>query len=225
MWNTNAGGEASSDYPESPYGAAGGGGGGLGYVNNISVTPGENLILELNANTISGNIYTQITRNSDKTVLLRVERGQDAIRTNPYTDSEGGAGGRVLIGLGGAGGRGGNNFNSIAGAGTGGAGSGAAGTYYGAGGNGGNGAYSGTNIGTTGANNSIGGTGSRYGITGTSGSGASPYGPSGASIIAGAGGYGSAGTSTKGTEQNGVIRIVWGTGREFPNTNISTSSS
>ena len=224
-WYTNAGGETASDYPESPYGGAGGGGGGLGYVNNISVTPGENLILELNANTISGNIYTQITRNSDKTVLLRVERGQDAIRTNLYTDSEGGAGGRVLIGSGGAGGRGGNNFNSIVGAGTGGAGSGAAGTYYGAGGNGGNGAYSGTNIGTTGANNSIGGTGSRYGFAGTSGSGVSAYGPSGAGFIVGAGGYGSGGTYTKGTEQNGVIRIVWGTGRAFPNTNISTSSS
>jgi len=223
LWTTIGGGDDPTG-PASPYGAAAGGGGGLGYENNISVTPGENLILELNANTISGNIYTQITRNSDKTVLLRVERGQDAILTNPYTDSEGGAGGRVLIGLGGAGGRGGNNFSSTAS--TGGAGSGAAGTYYGAGGNGGNGALSGTNIGTTGANNSIGGTGRGTGLYGTYGSGTSPYGPSGApQQSVGAGGYGSGGDNTRGTEQNGVIRIVWGTGRAFPNTNISTSSS
>jgi hypothetical protein len=225
LWNTEDYGDAGTAV-ESTNGGAAGGGGGLGYVNNISVSPGENLILEINANTISGNIYTQITRNSDKTVLLQVERGQDAIRTSPYTQSEGGAGGRVLIGLGGAGGRGGNNFSGIS---TGGAGSGAAGTYYGAGGNGGDGASSGTNIGTTGANNNIGGTGT-HGASGSSGTGANLYGPStpapyGVAGNWGAGGSGSGGGQYKGVETNAAIRILWGDGRAFPNTNISTSSS
>jgi hypothetical protein len=213
------------DTNNTVFGGAGGGGGGLGYVNNISVTPGEKLILEHNANTISGNVYTQITRDSNKTVILQVERGQNAIQTSPYTISTGGAGGRVLIGSGGAGGKGGDNFN---GGSTGGSGGGASGTYYGAGGNGAVGAVSGSyNYGSTGANNSIGGMGQGYNNGGLTGSGIGVYGPD----IIYDGGYGVGGSGSGGTydfkvePSGGVIRIVWGTGRAFPNTNISTSSS
>jgi len=209
----------SNDY--SFVGGAGAGGGGLGYVNNISVTPGELLILEHNANTISGNVYTQITRNSDKTVLLQVERGKDASEINASQGrTNGGAGGRVLIGSGGAGGKGGDNSFGTT---TGGSGGGAPGTYYGAGGNGGVGAVSGSNAGTTGANNNIGGTGSSYGNAGNYGSTIGPYGPN--STGYGAGGTGSGGSDFSKGPYGGVIRIVWGTGRAFPNTNISTSSS
>jgi len=206
-------------------GYAGGGGGGLSYVNNISVTPGETLTVKIPILSAQGPTYAA--------GLYRGATALVAVSATGLNDvSIGSSGGTVILGTGGTGGTGGSNDSRTT---KGGAGGGAAGTYYGTGGSGGNAVVTGSATGTTGANSSIGGTGSAFNVRGTTGSGSSPFGPNGYNQAGtyksyGAGGSGGAGnnvdvqtTGVNGTL--GVVRIVWGAGRAFPNTNISTVSS
>jgi hypothetical protein len=219
------------------YGAPGGGGGGLAYRNNISVTPGEVLTLRMD---YYGSVCGIYRNGVYGTPLLEAYSGRYSTFTSD-TIGIGGSGGAIdrFIYAGGDGGSGGNMTNRLN---TGGSGGGAAGTYYGTGGSGGDGVVSGAGIaGTTGANNSTGGTGASFVIAGQEsttgagerGTGSSLYGPNDGRKYYGSGGGGwwngsyayDPVTTAKVQAGSGGIRIVWGAGRAFPNTNISTSSS
>jgi len=110
----------------SGYSGSGGGGGALSYVNDIAVTPNEQLIIRagyggLGGTTTSSGKESYIKRGS--TFLVRAGGG-----TSGAINTSGGSGGTVLVGTGGDGGPGGASQ-----------GSGASG--YGAGGGGGAGGY------------------------------------------------------------------------------------
>lgn len=122
-----AGGKGGTYRSGSSYrSAGGGGGGGLGWKNNVTVTPGEQLSIEVGSGK-SGTGHSRVLRGG--VVLCAGYRGSDA-PTNEYGWGEGGT---YLGDGGGDGGKGGNANSSI---GSGGAGGGAGG-YTGAGGAGG----------------------------------------------------------------------------------------
>jgi hypothetical protein len=216
-----------------PDGTMGGGGGGLSYRNDIDVTPGETLTLINNSTTGDASIMRGTT------LLARAKGG-----------GYGGRGGGLIDGVdhsevidgvtypgGGNGGAGG-----LAGGPTGGGGGGGgAGGYSGTGGAGANGGPS-NNSGSAGSGGGGGGgrsgsvnsPGSRGGGVGLYGSGsngtAGTTGPGGAGsggtgVTYGGGGGGAGGGDGNTTGGNSAIRIVWGAGRRFPNTNVSSSTS
>jgi len=111
--------------------AGGGGGGGLGWKNSVSVTPGEQLTVEVGS-PIGGTGHSRVLRGG--VVLCAGYRGGDA----PTNDYGQGVGGTYTGDGGGRGGDGGYANSSV---GSGGAGGGAGG-YTGAGGAGGGRVYS-----------------------------------------------------------------------------------
>ncbi|WP_303713328.1 hypothetical protein [Brevundimonas naejangsanensis] len=190
----------------------GAGGGGLSWINDLSVSPGESLVIELS------NTQAALKRGS---VLL--------CHSLAGVDRSGGRGGPTLAPAygGGNGGDGGSGVEA------------GSDVYYGGGG--GAGGYSG-NGGDGKENNSPGkdgtggGGGGGTGYLGDSGDGGgvAPYGQG----ISGAGGYGKAAFVNGGPGSGGVgkkygggarggyfvtgagcVRIIWGAGRAFPNTN------
>lgn len=202
----------------------GGGGGGLSWRNNIPVTPGEKLTISIGITT-SAPTPTSLMRGT--TVLLT------AGSANGKT---GGLGGKNIDAINDGGGNGG----------TGGSGSwpggGGAGGYSGKGGNGANGNSTADGNGQNGAGGG-GGGGSGYwngggggvGIYGEGESGAGGNGANNSSLNGGRGGSGGvrggnyqmwAGEPTSpqqggiyggGPNGAGVVRLIWGGGRSFPN--------
>jgi hypothetical protein len=216
----NDGGDPAA--PLNNYGAPGGGGGALAYKNNISVTPGETLRISLNKYEMTG-AQTRITRVSTGEVLLYARNGIGGVVVNSNL-ATGGSGGINPLTNGFGGGNGGAGGDMSQRSVTGGSGGGAAGTYYGTGGKGGDGVVSGPgNSGTSGANNSIGGTGAAFTQQAQNGSGSGLYGPNSPNKIYGGGAGGYYNDNNAGGPP--AVRILWGDGRAFPNTNISTSSS
>lgn len=205
------------------------GGGGLSWRNNIPVTPGETLTIQVGANqTTIVSSHTVLYRGS--TILLIAE-GANGIN--------GGRGGKDANIINGGGGNGGNsNTGSWAGGGgaggyTGNGGAGAAypTSYVGSpgagGGGGGGGSYwagggGGTGLMGQGANG-VGGDGSNattaIGNGGTGGSGGTSginYSGGGAGGTYG-GGNGAVAVPAIGS-QVGAMRLIWGPGRAFPST-------
>lgn len=216
-----------------------GGGGGLGYKNNISVTPGQSYTVVVGSGGNSAGQTYPVDR-----PLANGNNGGQSYFISPSTVSGGGgtptAGGSYVGdgggnggtggssgGGGGAGGYSGNGGNS----GSAGAGGGAGGGYApsgfnGGGGGGGTGIYGEGSSGAAGTSSSRGGKGGSggedgYGFTSESGS-------AGGQEFGGGGGAGSPQNSVSaqfyrggGQGGYGAVRIIWGTGRAFPSTNTA----
>tara|TARA_B100001175_G_scaffold292797_1_gene278842 strand:- start:1154 stop:3202 length:2049 start_codon:yes stop_codon:yes gene_type:complete len=209
-----------------------GGGAGLGWVNNISVTPGQS--------------YTVVT--GDKGTSG--SNGEDSYFINTSTVKGGGGGGTVTQSGGSAGsytGNGGGNGGtggSTAGGGIYEGGGGGAGGYSGNGGNGGGGDGSSNpqNAGAGGAGGDGSGGGGGGGAYGGDyvGGGTEPHGEgasgSGCGLnnavscngsgqpgsVVGDHAYGGGGSGNGIPGNNGIVRIIWGSGRGFPSTNTNS---
>ena len=218
---------------------SGGGGGGLAYQTSIAVTPGESLTVVVGAGGGSDTAGGQSNINRSGTNLVAANgggRGQ-----SPDDGNAGGAGGTVVVGTGGAGGAGGaTTGTNTQGSGGGGAGgySGTGGTGQdgdttpaataGAGGAGGGGGQNagGGGVGILGAGgNGAAGTAGVGGGAGSSGTAGSNSGVSnGAGGAYGGGGAGAAGGDTPGSGAGGAVRIIWGSGRSYPSTNVADAT-
>lgn len=194
--------------PSSEY-QGGNGGGGLGYKNNISVSPGSTYTVVVGDVNSGGNPAGDSWFSSTATV-----RGLGGLYTNTST---GGAGGSYVGDGGGAGGAGGD-ANSGGGYY---AGGGGAGGYSGNGGHGGNWDGSGATAGSGGAGGggATGWSGGGVGIFGQGSSGAAGSGSNGGAGSGGSGlAYGAGGWPAVGgtSSYRGAVRIIWGSGRAFP---------
>lgn len=225
--------------------SAGGGGGGLGYANNVSVTPGQTITVQVGAAPAVG----AGTRGTDSyfkdTSTCVGKSGQNADST-----SDEGVGGQYVGTGGGFGGDGGSGKYSGGGgaggySGDGGAGRGATVStstrtgFAGAGGGGGGGA--GYYAGSGGGVDVYGEGSSGAGGTGSSNANGEGHGGSGgedgashANITANASKYGGAAgyrvsglypSQGAGVGADGAVRVIWGTGRSFPSTSVDAASS
>lgn len=204
-------------------GGSGGGGGGLGWKNNISVTPGQTYTVVVGqggnggtsptAGTASYFIDTSTVRGGGGAAGSTSE-----VSGGTYTGDGGGnggvgyySGGGAGGGGGGAGGYAGTGGNSGSVAGTGGAGAGgntAGGAVVVDGGGGG--------VGLLGQGTS----GSSYGAGGSGGQSSSERGlGNGGDYGGGGSGNDTAYTAATQNGASGAVRIIWGAGRAFPNTN------
>ena len=207
----------------------GGGGGGLGWKNNISVVPGQSYTVVvggtgqasyfINTSTVSGNPGGAGTSSSGGAGggYTGDGGGNGGQGGNPNGDHGGGGGAGGYSGAGGAGGLG--QAGATAGAGSDGSGGGAgggAGSAHEGGAGGGVGIYGEGTSGSGSTTNQKHPTLNLY--YGHSGSGGSGGTPSTNNIIA-VGTYGGGdGGGTGVGNGGGAVRLIWGTGRSFPNT-------
>ncbi len=242
----------------NPDDSPGGGGGGLAYANNISVSPGQVININVGAGgTSPGGNGGDTWFNSDTILNGKGGEGgkyngatgrynggnggasQGSIRTGGGSGGNGGIGDTTYSpggggGAGGYAGNGGNGANSasnntdpVAGqnAPAGGGGGGGSTENNDAGGGGGVGIY-GQGASGSGGTASVDGDGGKGGSGGENGSSGVGTGANGAGGIYGGGGAGGEGAVyLPGDGADGVIRVIWGSGREFPSTNVSQSSS
>ena len=225
-------GGGASGYTASGY-AVGGGGGGLGWKNNISVTPGQTYTVVVGQ---GGNLSTSANGGDSyfiSNVTVAGLGGKYGARSGvggSYVGDGGGSGGSsdttgystpFSSGAGGAGGYSGNGGNG--GKYTTGLYNGQAG--QGGGGGGGGGGYL--------SDNQMGFAGGGVGIfgQGSNGLGGSGSGSSGSAGTAGSGGslqtYGGGGQAKyvqNGDGGGGAVRIIWGANRAFPSTNTQDMS-
>ena len=231
---------SESGKPNYTYAMNGGGGGGLGWKNNITVVPGTQYSVKVGSGGATG-IY-----NSGATA-----GGSSYFSNSSIVRGSGGGAGRysqTIVGggyAGDGGGSGGSAYNTSS-SGKGPAGGGGAGGYTGNGGdgiqNGGSGSISGSGGGGAGGScgdnkrSSGGGGVGRFG-EGTSGSIARAGGSGGGSggsagnnsAVGGSFGGGGGGNSSSywgvgGNGKGGFVRIIWGAGRSFPNTNTNNQT-
>jgi len=222
--------------------SSGGGGGGLGWENNISVTPGQTITVQVGeAPTAAAGTYGTDSYFKDTSTCVG-KSGQNATNnTTPgsggsYVGTGGGNGGNGgtgkfsggggaggYSGAGGAGASNNNDTNYIGSDGSGGAGGGGGGYYAGSGG--GVGVYGEGDSGTGGNGTSNNGNGGGHG--GSGGEDGVHYSDSSltGSKFGGAAGYrnGTLMGNGAGEGANGAVRVIWGTGRSFPD-NASVSS-
>jgi len=203
----------------SPYGASGG---TLAWKNNISVSPGQVLQAAVGCNTSylrrndNGGSYIIRACTGSAPVDLAVCGGNGA-----FGGARGGAGGNMTYsGAGGGGGAGG--YNGVGGAGGTNGASSSPGT---GGGGGGGGSYFGCSGYTGGAGGGVG----LYGIGGNGAGVATATATCGSTGLPGSGGAGStygggSGGNTCSNAGGGAIRIIWGSGRAFPNQCVSTQT-
>lgn len=217
---------------ETGYGA---GGGGLGWKNNIPVTPGDVITVVVGKGgdatttlaTYSGNRY-RVGEDSyfKSATLVKGGGGQlgapAGANGGSFVGDGGGNGGTGSVsggggagGYSGRGGGGGNGAGSAGEAGTGGAagGGGSSGSYRGGGGGGTGLEGEISNTGAGGDSSGTGGKGGSGGTNGTDGTASTNY-SRGGLYGGGAGGGGSA-VNPGG---NGAVRVIWGAGRAFPKT-------
>lgn len=218
-------------------GVTGGAGGGLAY-GTFPVTPGEVLTVVVGAggtggaSSSDGNAGGASTISRGATVLLSGGGGQGGLERDVATRTGGASTGTERDG-GGAGGNSGGNSTDT------GSGGGGAGGYTGNGGNGGT-----TGAGSNGAGGGGGGGGATnagrgYGGGGTGWIGSAENGVAGGFNAPGTGGSGGGNASgpdggypggggggcdddtngAGGNGGNGAVRIIWGNGRSYPNTN------
>lgn len=210
------------------------GGGGLSWRNNIAVTPGETLTVQIGVNQASSVASTHTILYRGSTILLIAEGanginggrgGKNANIVNGGGGNGGNSSSTVYSGGGGAGGYTGNGGDSFAytvsytgGTGQGGGGGGG-GSYYAGGGGG---------VGLMGQGaNGIGGTGTNSsqipnsaGRGGSGGSNGTNYINDAAVELGGTYGGGSAYATTLPAvgSQVGAMRLIWGPNRAFPST-------
>lgn len=237
------GGGGGGGYGDSFSG--GGSGGNLRYVNNISVVPGNSYTVVVGAGGLTGTSVSQTGTNggdssfNGSTVVAKggvgggTSAGVAPTSGNVGTGGNGGSGGAAVgdAGGGGAGGysgnggSGGSNYGGTAAtAGSGGAGGGGGSATGGTGG-GGVGLYGEGSNGAAGTSRPANQSGSVQGGGGSGGNGSmtqllyigSVPNKNGADFGGGGGGgwggvYGNGG--------NGAVRIIWGSNRAFPSTNV-----
>jgi len=223
------GGAGNGDNQSGSGGAAGGG--GLGWKNNIPVTPGQSYTLEVGSAATGGSGNDGGDSYFINATTVKGGGGQGSTNTNgqPGGTYVGDGGGN-----GGSGGAGGSTYEGGGGGAGGYTGSGGAGGFGngsthpsstpladrqgqdGSGGGGGGGGYGG---GYTGGGVGILGAGS----PGLGGAYSPPAGVPWGSGDAGSGGsgtsYGGGGSGAGAQGGSGAVRIVWGRGRSYPNTN------
>ena len=212
----------------------GGGGAGLGWRNSISVTPGQS--------------YTVVV--GDKGAGGTGSNGEDSYFINTST-VKGGGGGGTVSGSGGSGGSytgdgggTGGSGGSTAGGGIYEGGGGGAGGYTGSGGNGGggDGTSNPQNAGVGGAGGDGSGGGGGGGSYGGDyvGGGTEPHGQGASGLgcglnnavscngsgqpgsVVGDHAYGGGGAGASAPGNNGIVRIIWGSGRGFPSTDTNS---
>lgn len=244
----------------------GGAGGGLGWKNNISVTPGQTISVQVGAIIGSRDSFVIDTSTVAGFAGENGRAGSDPlVETTPavgggFVGDGGGQGGSPGLGQhntssptvpssggGGAGGysgAGGQGGSTDAGAtqrqggqpGTGGAGGGGStgtndgGTRIGSGPGGGVGLYGETTSGAGGADNTgitatYGGKGGSGGTDGADVIGNGTYQSGGDAGLYGGGGAGHGLAKSARPGGPGAVRIIWGTGRAFPSTNVDLASS
>jgi hypothetical protein len=220
--------------------SGGGGGGGLGWKNSIPVVPGQSYAVVVGASGPRGAAGGDSYFISTGTVFGGGGKTQTA---GPSPASNQAFGGTFVGDGGGIGGPGGFFLSGFAGYV---AAGGGAGGYAGTGGVGG---ANSTGVGGAGTGGSAGGGGTQTGVVantkggggvGIYGQGANGAAGIGTSLVAGPGGGGSGGTPGSGTNGGnygggaagseggayssvgggGAVRIIWGTGRSFPSTNV-----
>lgn len=181
-------------------------GAGLGWINNYSVTPGNSYTLTVGGGGISGSASNFVNSST-----VQGRSGGWGSNGGTFVGDGGGNGGNYRYAANGGGGAGGG-YTGSGGTGTTGSGSPPAtgsGGGYGGGYRRGGGGVGHLGRGADGASNGQGGSGGTNGSTyngGTYGGGAAT-GPNTASTTY----YGSGG--------KGFVRIIWGAGRAFPDTN------
>lgn len=232
---------------QTPARSGGGGGGGLGWKNNIPVVGGQSYSLYVGAggsrSTCPTSSMTATSGENSWFVSTTTVRGNGGTRGsyNYPSASPNSPGGTYIGDGGGNGGSGGSTTSSFRACGGGGAGG-----YSGNGGNGagapspgtgGNGAGGGGGGGGRGGSADYGGGGGGVGVlgegsngtggvapganatSGTGGSGGATGGPFGNGGAYGGGGGGADNCFNEaGNGGGGAVRIIWGTGRAFPNT-------
>jgi hypothetical protein len=219
-WIAPAGVTSVSVVAIGPGATNAGGGGGLTWANGLSVTPGVSYTIVVGAGGYTGYGTTTSNYSSfNETACMALGgfsggggggSGGQAQYASGATSFGGGNGGRWGGGAGGYTGNGGVGYgnNNTTNAGSSGSGGG--------GGGGGNQAF---------PNNGGGGGTGLYGLgsdgtyPGGGGSGGSNSSSGGTASVSGSyGGGGVYGGSNKGA--GGAVRIIWGTGRSFPSTNV-----
>lgn len=223
-------------------GGGGGGGGGLGWKNDIAVVPGTSYTVVVGA----GGLDDSLTHGGDSYFIdTSTVAGFGGTSTDSATGGTGGgyagdgggnggspdnSGATDSTGGGGAGGYSGNgggsaiNSYGTAGSGGGGGGGAAGGSSDAASGGGGVGVYG---EGASGAGGNY--TGIDAGAGGGGGSGGAD-GAAGTTRNGDGGEYGGGGAGAElngetGAGAQGAVRIIWGTGRAFPSTNVDAESS
>ncbi|QXO10282.1 hypothetical protein pEaSNUABM37_00323 [Erwinia phage pEa_SNUABM_37] len=211
----------------------GGGGGGLSWRNNIRVTPGETLTLVVGAAGSNVSSASSIAGAGGDTYLLRedsylcIAKGGQGGRSTGSSGpgGTGGLGGKSADEINDGGGIGGAGASGVAGSGAGGAGAAAG---YNATAPAGRADYTNGAVGNNGSGSSGGAD-----KVGRAGGGTLPYGmgvpgAASSSIYSAYGRQGSRADDSNGYVDTkygaggggrGVIRIIWGEGRLFPNTN------
>jgi hypothetical protein len=201
------GGGSTSSW-NSGYGYASGGG-GLGWKNNIAVTPGQ--VYSVVVGSGSGDRSVAASAGNSYFINLATVAGLGG--SSGESGSNGNGGGFVGDG-GGNGGHGGSQVPNEW------AGGGGAGGYSGTGGTGGNGGGSGTagsgGAGGGGSGGFQGGGGVGLYGQGTNGAGGGGGGSNGISASSTTGGLYGGGGAVSGAGGGGAVRIIWGTGRSFP---------
>ena len=210
--------------------AEAGGGGGLGWKNNISVTPGQSYTVVVGAGNSSTGPSTGQAGNSyfiDEQTVAGFG-GNSNSQGGGFAGDGGGNGGfggfgsgGIEGGGGGAGGYSGNGGNGAdqggnATAGIGGAGGGGGNGNLTGGGGGGTGIYGEGASGAAGANEI-----NQYGQGGGGGSGGQDGGGNSTTVQGGefgGGSYGRFGNGGTSIGAGGAVRIIWGPGRAFPST-------
>ena len=219
-------------------GSVAGGGGGLGWKNNISVTPGQSYTVVVGAGGQNkANEHSYFINTS--TVM---GEGGNGSTGGGYVGDSGGHGGDgqgsgtyADCGGGGAGGYSGNGGDGKSGN-TGQAGNGQGGGGGGSMANSGGYTIGGGGVGVYGqGTNGVGGLGNIHPnqhptttSAGTGGSGGgnpiSSYSHTAAGNYGGGGGGGGSGAGG-GNSGSGAVRLLWGSGRSFPSTNVSNASN
>lgn len=228
------------------YSAGGGGGGGLGWKNDIAVTPGQAYTVVVGAGGPSVTSINGSGSSGGSSYFLNSSTvvGFGGAGGSAGNQAPGGSGGSYTGTGGGSGGSGGslttsNWYSSCGGggaggySGSGGVGQGAGSGYGGSAGAGSGGAGAGglNNPGYNDTRETSGGGVGVYG-QGTSGSSSSQGGSGGSSGTAtNAGVYGGGGCgrfsnlASSPAGGNGAVRIIWGSGRSFPSSNVSLATS
>ena len=230
--------------------SGGGAGGGLGYTNNISVTPGQSYTVVVGAAGVNGVSGVGVDGGDSYFISSSTVKGGGGMTQIGEFSGTNADGGTYTGDGGGVGGKGGYYSSGSTGYYGGGGG---AGGYSGSGGDGGTnvaswatqvssgsgggggggwaiqgvvqsdaGAGGGTGIQGSGSNGAAGNGNSTsdYGGRGGSGGSNGTWGNTSNGEASTAGSYGG-GASGKGDAAGGAVRLIWGSGRSFPSTNTS----
>lgn len=210
-------------------GGSGGGGGGLGWANDIAITPGNTYTVAVGVGSTRTAVGTAARGGNSYFISNEVCVGEGGFGGGTGSPVDGGSGGGFYPN-GGLGGSGGASIST-----NGAGGGGGAGGYSGSGGTGGTATSTTPTGGSGGAGSGGYGTG-LAGYSGYGGGGVGIYGEGASGTLGGAGSgglpaeymfggtYGAGGggsdSTSPGDAGDGVVRIIWGPYRAFPSSNV-----